>query len=73
MFDKFNVSMRVTAINVNGPVAWVHGVETSRRREKTGEVSRSSNHGLNIFVNRDGCWLMEFHQSAVIPKKDNNR
>ena len=68
-FDQFSVSMRVTKINISGPVAWVHGIETSRRRTKTGEVSNSRNFGTNIFVNRDGRWLMAFHQSAVIPPK----
>ena len=68
-FDEFSVSMQVTAVNINGPVAWVHGIETSHRRKKTGEVSSSNNYGTNIFVNRDGRWLMEFHQSALIPTK----
>lgn len=68
-FDQFNVSIRVTKVNISGPVAWVHGIETSRRREKTGEASSSRNYGTNIFVNRDGRWLMLFHQSAAISKK----
>jgi ketosteroid isomerase-like protein len=68
-FDQFNVSMRVTKINISGPVAWVHGIETSRRRKKTGEASSSRNYGTNIFVNRDSHWLMSFHQSAAISKK----
>ena len=37
-FDKFSVSMTVTAVDINGPVAWVHGIETSHRRTKTGDV-----------------------------------
>jgi len=53
-FDQFSVSMRVTKVNISGPVAWVHGIETSRRRKKTGEVSNSRNFGTNIFVHRDG-------------------
>jgi hypothetical protein len=60
--------MRVTKVNVSGPVAWVHGIETSRRRKKTGETSSSRNYGTNIFVSRDGRWLMSFHQSAAISK-----
>jgi ketosteroid isomerase-like protein len=68
-FDQFSVSMRVTKVNISGPVAWVHGIETSRRRKKTGELSNSRNYGTNIFVNRDGRWLMAFHQSAAIAKK----
>jgi ketosteroid isomerase-like protein len=71
-FEQFSVSMDVTAVNIIGPVAWVHGIETSRRRKKSGEVSNSRNYGTNIFVNRDGRWLMEFHQSAVIPKNNSN-
>jgi ketosteroid isomerase-like protein len=68
-FDQFSVSMRVTKVNISGPVAWVHGIETSRRRKKAGEVSNSRNYGTNIFVNRNGHWLMAFHQSAVISKR----
>lgn len=67
-FDQFNVSMKITSVNINGPVAWVHGIETSHRRKKTGDVSNSRNYGTNIFVNHDGRWLMAFHQSAVIPE-----
>ena len=67
-FDQFSVSMRVTKVNISGPVAWVHGIETSHRRKKTGEVSSSRNYGTNIFVNRDGRWQMTFHQSAMISK-----
>jgi ketosteroid isomerase-like protein len=67
-FDQFSVSMRVTKVNISGPVAWVHGIETSHRRKKTGEVSSSHNYGTNIFVNRNGRWRMTFHQSAMIPE-----
>jgi ketosteroid isomerase-like protein len=68
-FDQFSVSMKVTTVNINGPAAWVHGIETSKRRSKAGVVSSSSNFGTNIFAHHDGRWLMVFHQSAVIPKK----
>ena len=60
--------MTVTTININGPVAWVHGIETSRRRTNTGDVSSSRNYGTNIFINHDGRWLMAFHQSTIIPE-----
>lgn len=62
--------MVVIKVNVNGPVAWVHGIETSRRRSKSGEVTSSRNYGTNIFVNHGGSWLLEFHQSALIPEVD---
>jgi len=68
-FDQFRVSMTVNKVNITGPVAWVHGVETSHRRAKTGEVSSSRNYGTNIFVNRNGRWLMVFHQAAEIPQE----
>jgi ketosteroid isomerase-like protein len=68
-FDQFRVSMKVNKVKVAGPVAWVHGVETSHRRSKTGEVSSSHNYGTNIFVNRTGQWLMVFHQAAEIRQK----
>jgi len=67
LFDAFSVSMQVSTVNINGPVAWVHGVETSKRRRKTGEVTTSTNYGTNIFVKHDGRWLMVFHQAAVLP------
>ena len=67
-FDQFSVSMRVTKVNISGPVAWVHGMETSHRRELSGNVSSSRNYGTNIFVNRGGRWRMTFHQSAMISK-----
>ena len=46
----------------------MHGIETSRRRSSTGDVSSSRNYGTNIFVNHGGRWLMAFHQSAIIPE-----
>jgi hypothetical protein len=66
-FSQFSVSMVVTSVNINGPVAWVHGIETSHRRSKSGEATSSRNYGTNIFVNNHGAWLLEFHQSALIP------
>jgi len=67
MFDKFKVSVRVNKINISGPVAWVHCIETSRRRKKSGEMSSSRNYGMNIFAHRNDRWLMVFHQATVIP------
>ena len=66
-FVEFNVSMQPSAINIIGPVAWVHGIEISRRRTKTGETSSSTNFGTNIFVAQNGGWFMVFHQSVAMP------
>jgi ketosteroid isomerase-like protein len=72
-FDQFQVSMKVNKVNVSGPVAWVHGVETSHRRAKMGEVTSSYNYGTNIFVNRNDRWLMVFHQAAEIPQEPSKK
>ena len=66
-FDQYVVSMRIKKVNISGPVAWVHGIETSKRRTKSGEVTSGHNYGTNIFVHRGGRWLMVFHQAAEIP------
>jgi hypothetical protein len=60
-FEQFSVSMQVNKINVSGPVAWVHGIEKTRRCKKTGEITSNRNYGTNIFVNSNGRWLMVFH------------
>ena len=63
-FSAYQVTMQVNKVNVSGPVAWVHGIETSHRRTTSGEVSSSHNYGTNIFVHCNGRWLMVFHQAA---------
>lgn len=65
-FAEFSVVMQSPTINVNGPVAWVHGIEASRRLTRGDETSASSNFGTNIFVNQRGRWLMVFHQSVAM-------
>jgi hypothetical protein len=67
-FLEFSVSMEISAINIVGPVAWVHGVESSKRRTKTGQASSSTNFGTNIFVAQNNSWLMVFHQSVAMPE-----
>lgn len=69
-FETLSVSMKAPTVNVNGPVAWVHGTEHSKRRTKSGEVTGSKNYGTNIFVKHDGRWLLVFHQAALIPPQD---
>jgi len=64
-FSRFSVSMVVSVLDINGPVAWVHGIETSHRRSNSGDISSSRNYGTNIFVNCEGRWLMVFHQSTM--------
>ena len=74
-FSRFSVSMTVTALSINGPVGWVHGIETSRRRSKAGEVTSSRNFGTNFsstamasggwrFTNR---WLFRRNEKVCPP------
>jgi ketosteroid isomerase-like protein len=70
-FDTFSVSMGEPTVSMNGPVAWVHGIETSKRRTKGGKKTSSTNYGTNIFTRDDsGSWRMVFHQAALIEPHD---
>jgi hypothetical protein len=63
--EQFSIPMQVN--NVSGPVAWVQGIDKTRRRKKTGEISSDRIYGTNI-VNSNGRALMVFHQAAAIPR-----
>jgi hypothetical protein len=65
-FSRFSVSMVVSVLDINGPVAWVHAIEISHRRSNSGDVSISRNYGTNFFVKCEGRWLMAFHQSTMM-------
>jgi len=67
--DEFTVSMAEPQIVIHGSVAWVYGIEQSRRKAKNGEVSGGPNFGTSIFVKEGGRWLMVFHQAALIPDR----
>jgi ketosteroid isomerase-like protein len=61
------VTMQNPAITMHGDVAWVHGIEQSRRVGLDGAISGGFNYGTSIFIRREGRWRMVFHQAAVIP------
>jgi ketosteroid isomerase-like protein len=65
-FAEYSVAMQVSTVNINGPVAWVHGIETAQRKTTGGQTSSSTNFGTNIFVNQNGRWLMVFHQAVAM-------
>jgi hypothetical protein len=60
--------MRVNKANVSGPVAQVHGIETSHRRTKSGEGGSSQNDGTNIFVHRNDAGSWCFIKRSQSPK-----
>jgi ketosteroid isomerase-like protein len=65
--DELTVSMAEPNIEIHGAVAWVYGIEQSKRRAKNGETSVGRNFGTSIFVKENSRWLMVFHQAALIP------
>lgn len=67
--DELTVSMEKPAIVVQGSVAWVYGIESSRRHEKNGPESGGPNFGTSIFVKEGSRWRMVFHQAALIPRQ----
>lgn len=67
--DELTVSMEKPEIEVRGSVAWVYGIEQSKRRAKSGETSSGPNFGTSIFVKDSDGWKMVFHQAALIPAK----
>lgn len=64
--SRLTVAMPDPAITIHGDVAWVHGVEQTRRIAVNGAVSGGHNYGTSIFIRRDDRWRMMFHQAAVI-------
>jgi ketosteroid isomerase-like protein len=65
--DELTVSMERPEIEIRGSVAWVYGIERSKRRAKNGEISGGTNFGTSIFVKDGSGWRMVFHQAALIP------
>ena len=71
--DELTVTMAEPQIVMEGPVAWVYGIELAKRKSKNGEVSSGSNFGTSIFTKQGGRWLMVFHQAALIPNPSDKR
>lgn len=64
---ELTVTMEQPTIHIEGNVAWVHGIESARRRTRSGEVGEGRNLGTSVFVRRGDAWRMVFHQAAAIP------
>jgi ketosteroid isomerase-like protein len=65
--DELTVSMAEPRIVIQGAVAWVYGIEQSKRKAKNGQAGGGSNFGTSIFIKEGSRWLMVFHQAALIP------
>ena len=67
LYSQFKVTFEQAQLRINGPIAWVTGIERSQRTFKNGESSTATNLGTNIFANQGGRWLMVGHHASVMP------
>lgn len=65
--DELTVSMAEPHVVIHGSVAWVYGIEESKRKARNGQISGGPNFGTSIFIKENARWLMVFHQAALIP------
>ena len=52
--DELTVSMAEPHLVIHGSVAWVYGIEQSKRKATGGQVSGGSNFGTSIFIKEGG-------------------
>lgn len=67
-FPEISVTMADPAIRQDADSAVLVGVETQKARLPNGEVSNALLPATNIFVKREGRWLMVHHHSSGPPQ-----
>jgi ketosteroid isomerase-like protein len=67
-FPELSVSMADPSIRQDADSAVVVGVETQKARLPSGEVINALLPATNVFVTRNGRWLMVLHQSSRPPQ-----
>jgi ketosteroid isomerase-like protein len=67
-FPELSVSMADPSIRQDTDSAVVVGVETQRVRLPSGEVASALLPATNVFVKREGHWLMVHHHSSRPPQ-----
>jgi ketosteroid isomerase-like protein len=67
-FPELSVSMADPSIRQNADSAVVVGVETQKVRLPSGEVASALLPATNVFVKRNGRWLMVHHHSSRPPQ-----
>jgi ketosteroid isomerase-like protein len=67
-FPELSVSMADPSIRVDADSAVIVGVETQRVRLPSGEVASALLPATNVFVKREGHWLMVHHHSSRPPQ-----
>jgi uncharacterized protein (TIGR02246 family) len=67
-FPELSVNMTEPSIREDGDSAVVVGVETQKVRLSNGEAASALLPATNVFVKRDGRWLMVHHHSSRPPQ-----
>ena len=67
-FSELSVNMAEPSIRQDGDSAVVVGVETQKVRLSNGETASALLPATNVFVKRDGHWLMVHHHSSRPPQ-----
>jgi ketosteroid isomerase-like protein len=63
-FTQLSVVMSGAVVKVEGPFAWVTGLEKVRGRMKDGANVSFTALGTNIYAKRDGRWLIVHHHAS---------
>jgi ketosteroid isomerase-like protein len=67
-FPELSVNMAEPLIRQDGDAAVIVGVETQKVRLSNGEAASALLPATNVFVKRDGHWLMVHHHSSRPPQ-----
>ena len=67
-FPELSVIMADPSIRQDANSAVVVGVETQRVRLPSGEVANALLVATNVFIKRNGSWLMVHHHSSRPPQ-----
>ena len=67
-FPELSVAMAEPSIRQDGDVAVVVGVETQKAKLASGDTINALLPATNVFIRRDGHWLMIHHHSSRPPQ-----
>jgi ketosteroid isomerase-like protein len=65
---KAAMAMEQPRIKINGPTAFVSGVERAQLKNKAGETINVSNLATSIFEKKPSGWLMVYHHASRVPQ-----
>ena len=68
-FDRVTISLVESHVHANARIAWTVGIEKVELLRKNGDTLNFDAFVTNVFENRDGRWLMVFHQATPMFKE----